>query len=275
MTWNEFRDRVLAHSKSTKAIKTHYRNEFAFRAVDKYLPLSRLSQMTPEILTSLLGALRAAGVGIHHANRTIQALKAAMRQAERWGWIQKSDWSTVKKIKTTRARVHFWTPKEISEIIQALREPYKTIAFIAARTGMRLGEIYHLSDSDIDWRLKRIHVCAKDGWNPKDYEIRFIPMPEDLAAHLKGRRLGLSDKFKTVDSLSAMIAKNIRRIGFEGTAHKFRHSYASHLVMAGVPIYTVSKLLGHSSVTTTEQHYAHLSSSHLDTAIQSLPALSL
>lgn len=275
MIWQEFKDRSLSYSKTTRRPKTHYRNEFAFRAVEKYLPIQKLSQMTPELLTGLLGSMRADGMGIHHANRSIQALKAAMHLAEDWGWIQKQSWKSVRKIKTTKARSHFWTVPEVSAIIQGLREPYKTIAFIAARTGMRLGEIYYLGEADIDWKMKRISVSPKEGWNPKDYEIRFIPMPDDLAQHLKGKKLSLFKRFKTVDSLSALIARNIRETGHDGTAHKFRHTYASHLVMAGVPIYTVSKLLGHASVTTTEQHYAHLAGSHLDDAIRALPKLSL
>jgi site-specific recombinase XerD len=45
--------------------------------------------------------------------------------------------------------------------------------------------------------------------------------------------------------------------------HEMSHTFASNLVMAGVPIYTVSKILGHSDVKTTEI-YAHLRPEHFD-----------
>jgi integrase len=40
--------------------------------------------------------------------------------------------------------------------------------------------------------------------------------------------------------------------------HGLRHSYAAHLLMAGVPALTVSKRLGHSSVISTQDPYGHL-----------------
>jgi integrase len=54
--------------------------------------------------------------------------------------------------------------------------------------------------------------------------------------------------------------------------HDLRHDAASQLVMRGTDIYTVSKLLGHASVSTTER-YAHLSADHLRTALGQLDAM--
>ena len=42
------------------------------------------------------------------------------------------------------------------------------------------------------------------------------------------------------------------------TFHCLRHTFAAHMLSRGVPIYKVSKILGHSSVVVTEQHYGHL-----------------
>ena len=58
--------------------------------------------------------------------------------------------------------------------------------------------------------------------------------------------------------------------------HSLRHSFASNLVQRGVPIYTLQKLLGHSSVTTTEI-YSHLSLDGLRDAVNVLnkPPLNL
>jgi site-specific recombinase XerD len=54
--------------------------------------------------------------------------------------------------------------------------------------------------------------------------------------------------------------------------HTLRHTFASHLVMAGVPIVTVQALLGHSNIQTT-MVYAHLSKDHKAQAVNSLRLL--
>ena len=51
------------------------------------------------------------------------------------------------------------------------------------------------------------------------------------------------------------------------TFHELRDTFASHLVKAGVPLLTVSQLLGHKDSRTTEKYYAHLAPSQLKKAI--------
>ena len=51
--------------------------------------------------------------------------------------------------------------------------------------------------------------------------------------------------------------------------HDLRHTFASHLVMAGVDLTTVSRLLGHKSLTMTLR-YAHLAPAHMTKALEIL-----
>ena len=53
------------------------------------------------------------------------------------------------------------------------------------------------------------------------------------------------------------------------TIHNLRHTFASHLVMSGTDLYTVSKLLGHSSIAVT-QMYAHLAPDYLKVSVERL-----
>jgi len=51
--------------------------------------------------------------------------------------------------------------------------------------------------------------------------------------------------------------------------HSLRHTFASHLVMAGVDLPTVKRLMGHSDIKTT-MIYSHLADEHVDRAVERL-----
>jgi len=63
-----------------------------------------------------------------------------------------------------------------------------------------------------------------------------------------------------VKSVKTAFQKACRKAGLEGVSvHSLHHTFASHLIMAGVPIKTVQVLLGHKSIGTTLDIYRHLS----------------
>ena len=49
--------------------------------------------------------------------------------------------------------------------------------------------------------------------------------------------------------------------------HDMRHTFASRLVMKGVPLRTVRKILGHKTIAMTER-YSHMSDDHMDDAVE-------
>jgi len=59
------------------------------------------------------------------------------------------------------------------------------------------------------------------------------------------------------------------KLGITGDLHKFRHTFASHLINSGVGLYEVSKLLGHNDIKTT-MIYSHLCPNFLDNQINRL-----
>ena len=70
-------------------------------------------------------------------------------------------------------------------------------------------------------------------------------------------------------------AKITKKLKLKGvTIHTLRHTFASHLVMKGVDLLTVSRLLGHSNTKTTEI-YSHIAPDHLQSAIDRFPTINL
>ena len=282
--WQFFKEKFLAWSKATKKHNTSYRDALSIRDLESCFPIQRLSQITPERLETVKIRLKERrnrkGRQKGHAaiNREIKALKAMMRKAEEWKYIAPQSWLSVKVYREVKGRLVFFSHEELSKILQKAEGWKNTFVLLAGRCGLRLAECYWLEWKDIDFERNRVNIRPKAEWTPKDYECRFIPMTTDLKNHLKARSIS-HERFVfdhsriTLSSMSVMIRRLILSIGLTGSAHKLRHTYASHSVMAGVDLSTVQKLMGHESIRVTEK-YSHLASSHLDDAARKLESCS-
>jgi integrase len=76
----------------------------------------------------------------------------------------------------------------------------------------------------------------------------------------------LTERFQTI----------AEKLGLDGVhLHSMRHAFASFLIESGVDVVTVSKLVGHSTITTTLNIYAHTNETAKRAAIVGLPKLAL
>lgn len=149
----------------------------------------------------------------------------------------------------------------------------REIVIIALNTGCRRGEILNLKWKHVD--LKHGFIVIADS---KNGESRNIPINADLADMLNdiSRRIDSPYVFVNPDTgtryqdvkksfATALSEASIMDFRF----HDLRHTFASHLVMGGVDITTVSRLLGHKSLTMTLR-YSHLAPNHLQKAVDCL-----
>lgn len=280
ISWKSFKDGYLAKVKSLKAKATYVHESIAIRLLEEYRPIQRLEQITPALLDELRVAWKEQGYSHAIINRRIGALKTMMRKAEADKLILPQEWKSVKKFKTPKGRLLFWTMDDLKKLIKVCHGPWLTLCLLGARAGLRRGEICYLDWSDIDFDRSRIHVTPKKDWAPKDFERRFIPMSDDLREHLTRLKpdaklpwvFADGDHRETMGSASTYFKRLVKKAGLRGSVHTLRHTFASHLAMAGVPLYTISKLLGHSSVQVTEI-YAHLQPETYESALKALPKL--
>jgi integrase len=112
---------------------------------------------------------------------------------------------------------------------------------------------------------------------------RTVPLSERAIRILVGKTRDSCYVFPGADgkrlnggSLSRRFKKFARKCGLpEGIHfHSLRHTGASWLVQSGVPLYSVQKILGHSSPIVT-QIYSHLAEEHLHKAVESIGGLTL
>ena len=148
---------------------------------------------------------------------------------------------------------------------------------LLAESGFRVGEALGLRHSDIDAASRLVTVTprtndnyarAKGGGRQVPVPARVIRLYSDylhteygdldsdyVFVNLWSSPAGNPLTYPSVYDLTCRIRK---RTGTMFGPHMFRHTYATELLRRGVAVEVVAKLLGHTSITTTSDTYAHL-----------------
>ena len=189
----------------------------------------------------------------------------------------------------TRAKMPFRKPvslsaEQMTALLEALKEPYHTMALLLYGSGLRIMECLRLCVGDIHFDQKTIHV--REGKGAKD---RFAVLPEDVINPLKRRiervrevfdedrihepklewseqlifpadRLKVDTQTRRVwrahrnhNGVKKALEAAAKRAGIphKVTPHVLRHTFATHLFEQGCHIQTIQELLGHADYATT------------------------
>ena len=213
--------------------------------------------------------LKEKGNSVNTVAKHMRQLRTLVNEAINQGYIPSDAYPFRKyKIKQAKGRKEFLTPDELKrlenlDVDKKLRHVLDAFLF-CCYTGLRFSDFCQLSPANfIKVNGKRwLHFTSvKTG-----VEIR-------LPLHLlfESRALGILDRYPDIGSFAALpcnseVNKQLRKLaGLCGikkriTYHVSRHTCATLLVHQGVPITTVQKLLGHTSVKTTQIYSEVLSS---------------
>ena len=188
----------------------------------------------------------------------------------------KRSWETLATMKLKRAKTlpEVLTVDQVHRIIDATRVDRIALYFWTAYSmGLRLEEARNLQVGDID--AKRMFVHVHRGKGAKD---RYVPLPTSTLHWLRrhwvthrhpkflfpaeGRDHKQSGTAKhpiqttTLQCAMGRVAKQLN-LNKRFSIHTLRHSYATHLLEAGVSLKVIQQYLGHSSLQTT-MIYLHL-----------------
>lgn len=210
------------------------------------------------------------------ASTYFNKVRAALNQAFHEGIIRRNPVNEVKTIKPEQNKRQYLLEDELRAAYQAdcRYDVLKRAFLFGCTTGLRWSDIQKLKWQD---------VFISDGVNritfnhKKNRKLQYLDLPKD-AIKLMGEpeapetRVFKGLKYSTYTNvailqwmLRAGITKHI-------TFHCARHTFAVRLLTNGADIYTVSKLLGHSELKTT-QIYADIIESKRKEAMESLPSL--
>ena len=185
-------------------------------------------------------------------------VKFVLKQAYKDGILQIDLNAKVKPIKEAETRREFLTIEELNKLVktECTNPLLKKIALFSALTGMAFKEIQNLKWRDIKFIEGEgyLVLCKRQ----KTQRDNYLPISEQ-AFSLCGNHPGNPDenvfpglKYSAYNNKqltewieAAGIAKNI-------TFHCFRHTFATLQLYNGTDIYTVSKMLGHKDLKTTQ-----------------------
>lgn len=218
----------------------------------------------------------------HTINNQLIKLKTMLRIAAKWGALRSTP--EIVRLKAGKKRINFLDFEE-AEAFKAMlrREPrWHALFCTALNTGMRIGELIALRWDNVSLSRRRLLVCETN-WrghigSPKGGISRTIPLNDEAYAvlkkhrHLRGPLVFCQASGKELDPKTCRdaLVRICRRAQVKAVKpHDLRHTFASHLVMRGVPLKAVQELLGHANIEMT-MVYAHLTPDFREEAVARL-----
>lgn len=196
-------------------------------------------------------------------NRHIDTLKTLFAKAVEWGKLKSNVVSNVKRLRVDNRRVRYLSHEEVKRLLEAAKPRLKEFLILALNTGMRRANLVGLQWEDIDFKNGVIHVLKTKSGKAYDVPINNVVLGLFKAMHKKeSTGLVLNTTNLKRDFNSALKKAKIENC----TIHDLRHTFASHLALKGIDIYTISQLMGHSDIKMT-QRYAHLAPNHKKIAV--------
>tara|TARA_R110001583_G_C5666193_1_gene410195 strand:+ start:654 stop:1796 length:1143 start_codon:yes stop_codon:yes gene_type:complete len=183
--------------------------------------------------------------------------KAALKQAYKDGLLNSDLNAKIKPIKQAETQRNFLTIEELNSLVktECLNPLMKRAALFSALTGLRFSDIQKLVWSELEYIEGNGYFIQFKQQKTKGVEM--MPIAEQ-AYNLLGERKEPTDKVFEGLTYSAYENKHLAKwIGLAGitkdiTFHCFRHTYATLQLSNGTDIYTVSKMLGHRELKTTQ-----------------------
>ena len=217
--------------------------------------------------------------------KTLNHILSLLKQILSWGvsrkYLYHDPSAPIERHRIEKKVIDFWDSKEASNFLNFHQDNhYYNFYLFAINTGMRKGELIGLLWDCIDLDKKLIRVCRT--WCDKSKRIkettkgrknRFIPLNPLLVQTLRLMARNKSSTLVFTDPRGRMIdaghftqrvfykdirKAEIRKIKF----HEIRHTYASIYLQNDGSMFSLSRLMGHTTQQVTEM-YSHLKPGHL------------
>jgi integrase len=266
--WKLYSEKWLPNLAKPKDEQNRYDNHIGPR-----FGKTPLDAITPLELETCKQELLAKGLAASSVKYVLGNIRRVYNKMVEWElYSGRIPTAFLKMPKGDNARVRYLTPDEADKLLTALKArslSWWRIASVSLHTGMRLGEVLNLSRGDLDMEANVIHVrfgktgvrrahmteTLKEIFNalpPREPSALLFPATNGTCRNNTETSKTFSRVVKDL-GLNKGVADTRQKVVF----HTLRHTFASWLAIEGVPLYTISNLMGHSTMEMT-QRYAHL-----------------
>jgi integrase len=197
------------------------------------------------------------------ANRTLEDIRAILGHAHTLGWVERNVAVGLKKRREI-PHERYLKREEVELLFATLPNiPSADLIRFLVLTGCRLNEARQMMWSDIHgdvWIKRAITTKAR-----RTHSVPLLPAALDIIKRQKRASLYVFSRSdgSQIGSVQKVWETARRKAGFHGLrVHDLRHTVASLALQGGVPLSTVGKMLGHSTLQVTDR-YAHLEVDHL------------
>lgn len=235
---------------------------------------SQLDEIRTEALQSFISQQTC---GPAHVRNIVKCLRAIWKSARAWKYVENDPFVglVLPRLQTKQARC--FSVEELTAIINAADEPDRTLYYLAAQTGLRIGELLalHWSDIDLDRGTLRVQASVWRGklQSPKSAAAnRTLAISGGLRDHLQrfqaevwrandaGLLFTTSTRApcKADNLLSYRLRPLLSKLGIpHGGFHAFRHANATLLDRINAPMKLRQERMGHSKIEITLGLYTH------------------
>ena len=274
VTWVQLKDKYLKYSSINNSKKTTERATFVFKAfegfIDHTLPLSKITR-------ELIEEYRNSRLGGGKSNATVfielKELKTTFNQGIRWEMVKTNPVVGVRYPRLDMIKVRFLKISEVKQLFKVLEDSgnrnFKQLVIAYLNTGARRNELIspQFTWDNVDFIERTISLRGKND------KLRHIPMNDtlyDILDDLKKRK-HIPFEYKP-DYVTHKLKEYYVKAGIvNANVHSLRKTFGSVLLQNNLAdLYTVSKLLGHSSVKTTERYYVDLLDENYRKPVQQL-----
>lgn len=233
----------MEHTKTLRSAKTAQFHAARILPWLKNKPACEAQRCAANIIRDMHGHYAPATI-----NRSLGTLKKALKLSWEQNIIPEDYGAKIHRLPEHNERQVYISIDDVNHLTQFSSETVTAAIWIALLTGCRRGEILKMTKEDIGSDTITIRAS-----NTKTQKTRTIPIISSLRPWLDAIPLPINEEGLKTGFRRAREKAGMPWLHF----HDLRHSCASILLASGVDLYTISRVLGHSTTKMTER-YAHL-----------------